>query len=202
MAFNHWQTWTKTESQWFTDTHRYKRQKGKKRTTEIRKIGRFNYGLAVIDKVYNTKGVSKGPSGSLQAIRTQRPSQRFWFVAMSGTIITETPDDIAASLSIIGHKDWIADDHPLHRLSVPGLHDITLSLNALVDDEKNEIKRSRFDKFIDSFARLLPRFLIRRTDDSTWMGQRLLTLPPRHDIVQTIPFPPEFKLALQDVAKQ
>ncbi|KAL8798354.1 MAG: hypothetical protein Q9182_006733 [Xanthomendoza sp. 2 TL-2023] len=197
-----WQTWTKADLHLFTDTHRYRRQEGKIRFNEEQKIGRFHCGLAVIDEVHNTKGVGKGPFAPLQAMRTQRPSQRFWFVAMSGTIVAETPDDIAASLSIIGHEDWAADNHPLHPFSVQGLHDLTRSLNAWIDDPTNEKKRSKSRESIDAFAVLLPRFLIRRTEDSTWMGQLLVNLPPRYDRVETVPFPAEFEVALQDVAKQ
>ena len=50
------------------------------------------------------KNVGKGPWGILEAMEDDRPMDRFWFGALSGTIVNANSSGIAGPMSIIGSE--------------------------------------------------------------------------------------------------
>ena len=50
-------------------------------------------------------------------MKTDRPMNRFWFAALSGTILNANPSDIAGPMDIIGSEVWDNQKHPYHPIS-------------------------------------------------------------------------------------
>ena len=65
------------------------------------------------------KSVGKGPWVILEAMKHDRPMDRFWLGALSGIILNANPSDIAGPMSMIGSEAWGNKDHVYHAFSGP-----------------------------------------------------------------------------------
>ena len=100
-TWNTWQTYNKTH---FFEKHEWKHTKNREMLKEVDDIRRFHCGLAIVDECHIVKNVGKGPWGTLGDMKADRPSCRFWFTTLSGTILNANLADVAGLMDISGSR--------------------------------------------------------------------------------------------------
>jgi len=95
-----WETYHMRIPKEFTSIHV---EKWMERKTAMKKeivMSTMHVGFACVDESHNVKNMRVGPWKDLGQMKDERPSQRFWLVPMSGTLISADPSDIIGALDI------------------------------------------------------------------------------------------------------
>ena len=197
-----WNTWHNTMKSSFIDKHRYKYQKDGQTVHKEEDIHRFHCGLAIIDECHIVKNIGKGPWGLLRQMKTDRPMNRFWFAALSGTILNANPTDIIGPIDIIGSKGWVNTQHPYHSFCEVELKKMGKAVEKSTNDQTDANIQAAAQQCIKTFGRTLPNFLIRRTEMSRWNGEPLIELKPLYQKKINTKFPLKFQAAFANSLKK
>lgn len=194
-----WQSWHGV-SRTLEEKHQYTfKQKGR-RKTETETIRRFQCGLAIIDESHTVKNIGRGMWRILKEMRTDRPDFHFWLMVMSGTMINSDPLDILAPMEILGDPSWSSPDHPYHHFRPSGLQSMARTINKCIEAKDKPEAKVELTQTIDRFADILPHFLIRRHENSSWFGYPLVKLNAIHRFRHETRFPAAYESAFAAIA--
>ncbi len=138
------------------DTHKYAYTENKRKINDTQVIGRFHSGLVIIDESHNVIGEGKGPWRILETMRTDRPDDRFWLVAMSDTILTTSSMEILAPMSIMYDASWDDPKHPCHQLRPSALNSLSKVVTKSIEKPKDEDAKQKATEAVSQFGFALP----------------------------------------------
>ena len=190
-----WQSWDKA-SKAFDEEHKYTYTHQKRKIVETETVYRFQCGFAIVDECHGVKSIGLGMWRSLRKMRDSRPDYRFWLMAMSGTIINSDPLDIAAPIDILCDASWNDPNHKYYHFRPAGLRKLANTVARCIGKAE---ARKELTEAIDTFANILPDFLMRRHEMSNWHGHDLVKLEKLHRAKVKTLFPPEFLEAFNSI---
>ena len=122
-----------------------------------------------------------------------------WF--LTGTPWERSPLNMEAHLHCLRLESWFDISSKFHGLTAENFQKVitlhTTIVKAVEAGENISVSSAECRKLISNIRRLLPLFMIRRTDETKMWGERLLDLPPLHVAWRHFNTPLEFQ---KDVA--
>nr|AUW31018.1 hypothetical protein [Cladonia uncialis subsp. uncialis] len=190
-----WNTWQVISKNNDSEKYELKYQKDKQTMIDSTEVRSFHCGLAIVDECHTVKNVGKGPWGTLRDMKTDRPGSRFWFAALSETILKTNPSDIAGPMDIIDSKTCDNHEHPYYPFSGDELKRLGRAVEQSVEEEGDSAVQDSAQQYIKTFGHTLPNFLIRRHEMSRWNRDPLIELEPLHQLKRKAIFPAKFDAA-------
>lgn len=90
--------------------------------------------FAIVDKSHVVKNIGRGPWCILGAMKDTRLQLQFWFMAMSGTIISSNSRDIVAPIDILSSASWGQRDHASHAFRAGGIQHMGKALDKSINN--------------------------------------------------------------------
>ena len=123
------------------------------------------------------EGHRKGPWRWLGSMKDDRIEYRSWTIGLSGTILTQDPEDLVGVIDIISSPTWNDERHHFTNFTRQSLHAAAQALIKYDKDRTNRDLRQAWIAWKDHFSSLLSDLVIRRHDLSLWFGFSLMELP-------------------------
>lgn len=125
-------------------------------------------------------------------MKQDRPSSHFWLLAMSGTILNDSPKDIAGAMGIIMSPERDDASYKFHNLRPDSLTPQDKIVQKYFENKNDLAAKTASNEAVITSGTLLPDVLICRHDGSLWVGKRLIGLESLIIIISRSMFPTRY----------
>lgn len=148
------------------------------------------------DEFHMNKGIDAGACTMIKGFNRMFPDARPWKIFMSGTPVEISPADLAGPVSTMESEEWKDKDHPYHSCRHLYLKDLAKTFASYV---KTGIAPTdtKIESICKKFSSILPKLMLRRSENAKWFGHEVLDLPPLRQLEKSVPFPQEYQQVMR-----
>ena len=165
----------------------------KKRSNDLHvRLSVFCPAWLIQDEFHLNKGIDAGACLMIQNFNRNFPTARPWTVFMSGTPVEISPADLAGPVSTMETEEWQKKNNIYHECRHSYLTNLAKTFGSFVKMGV-ATTHAKIEEVCREFSQILPKLMLRRSEDASWFGHEILDLPPRRQYEKTVPFPLEYQ---------